>query len=290
MRRNEENLLVLAGGEPARWVTGPVAVLDVIRAAAQEIEEYRRVVVAATPSVAVAAFAAGNVIHLLAELLENATSFSPPSTPVRVMARRGVDGLTVTVYDEGIGMPADKLAEANQRLARPSALTSKLVGTMGLLVVARLAQRHQIQIRLTSTPGGGTAAAVVLPEHILDPMPPSDQLSDGRGPSQRRPFVRGLDPGVVGLPGQRAGASGTPALQPAPAHPSTGQAGDASSEDELTSAGLPRRGPGSVPTDGVNGSAEPAPPGPPDPDTVRARLSSLAKGLAAARREPTRPS
>jgi hypothetical protein len=206
------------------------------------------------------------------------------------MARRGVDGLTVTVYDEGIGMPADKLAEANQRLARPSALTSKLVGTMGLLVVARLAQRHQIQIRLTSTPGGGTAAAVVLPEHILDPMPPSDQLSDGRWPSQSRPAVRGLDPALA-LPGQRAGASGTPALQPAPAQPSTGQAdGDATREDMLTSAGLPRRGLGSQPPDGVNGSAEALPPGPPDPDTVRARLSSLAKGMAAANRQsPSRP-
>lgn len=293
MRRNEENLLVLAGGEPARWVTGPVAVIDVIRAAAQEIEEYKRIVVAATPSVAVAAFAAGNVIHLLAELLENATSYSPPSTPVRVMARRGVDGLTITVYDEGIGMPADKLSEANQRLARPSALTSKLVGTMGLLVVARLAQRHQIQIRLTSSPGGGTAAAVVLPEHILDPMPPADQASDGRWMGQPG-TVRGHDPALVGASAQRAGSPPAPALHPVPVPRSlTAPADDddAPHEDVLTSAGLPRRGLGSAPPEGVNGSADAPPPGPPDPDTVRARLSSLAKGMAAANRHmPIRPS
>jgi len=121
-------------------------------------------------------------------------------------------------------------------------------------------------------------------------MPPSDQLSDGRWPSQPRPLVRGLDPALAALPGQSAGVSGTPALQPAPARLSTGQVDDASHEDELTSAGLPRRGHGSVPPDGVNGSADPAPPGPPDPDTVRARLSSLAKGLAAARRSSNRPS
>src|SRR6185436_12319552 len=128
MRRNEENLLVLAGAEPARWVTTPVPVVDVIRAAAQEIEEYRRVSVTESPPMAIAAHVAGSIIHLLAELLENATSYSPPTTTVRVSARRSIDGLTITVYDEGIGMPPVKLAEANHRLARPSGLTSTLVG------------------------------------------------------------------------------------------------------------------------------------------------------------------
>src|SRR5262245_11087056 len=97
MRRNEENLLVLAGAEPARWVTTPVPVVDVIRAAAQEIEEYRRVTVTESPSMAISAHVAGSIIHLLAELLENATSYSPPTTTVRVSARRSIDGLTITV-------------------------------------------------------------------------------------------------------------------------------------------------------------------------------------------------
>src|SRR4029079_11259031 len=133
--------LVLAGGEPARWITRPVAIVDLVRASAQEIEEYRRVEAGGVPDHAISANAAGDVIHLLAELLENATSYSPPSTVVRVDARRTVEGLVIRVRDKGIGMPPDRLDEANHRLEHPSALTSTLVGTMGLLVVARLAQR-----------------------------------------------------------------------------------------------------------------------------------------------------
>ena len=105
MRRNEENLLVLAGGEPGRWITRPVAIVDLVRAAAQEIEEYRRVEVGEVPDHAIGANVAGDVIHLLAELLENATSYSPPSTMVRVAARRTVEGLVIRVRDNGIGMP-----------------------------------------------------------------------------------------------------------------------------------------------------------------------------------------
>lgn len=281
MRRNEENLLVLAGGEPARWVTGPVAAIDVIRAAAQEIEEYKRIVVATTPPIAVAAFAAGNVIHLLAELLENATSFSAPSTPVRVVARRSLDGLTIAVYDEGIGLPDDRLAEANQRLAQPSALTSTLVGTMGLLVVARLAQRHQMRVRLTSSPGSGTAATVVLPDHILDPLPATDKLHTGRW----------LDPSPAGA--GRGGALPAPSSvsPPEPALRSLPEPADtAAAAAVITAAGLPRRGPGATaPED--DDAEDRRPPGPPDPEAARARLSSLAKGLAAANRQPSdRPS
>ncbi|HET8658992.1 MAG TPA: nitrate- and nitrite sensing domain-containing protein, partial [Micromonosporaceae bacterium] len=102
MRRNEENLLVLAGGEPGRRFTAPVSLRRVIRAAAREIEDYQRVDAFDIPPVAISAQAARDVIHLLAELLENATSFSPPHTPVRVSARSTVEGLTITVYDEGI--------------------------------------------------------------------------------------------------------------------------------------------------------------------------------------------
>ena len=109
MRRNEENLLVLAGGEPGRWITRPVALHDLLRAAAQEIEEYRRVEVAEAPAVAVASNVAGDAIHLLAELLENATSFSPPDSRVRVEAARTVDGLAIAVVRPGhrhAGRPA----------------------------------------------------------------------------------------------------------------------------------------------------------------------------------------
>jgi K+-sensing histidine kinase KdpD len=131
MRRNEENLLVLAGGEPARWITRPVTIADMIRAAAQEIEDYRRVDVLDTPDLAIVARIAGDIIHLLAELLDNATSFSAPDTRVTVTGRLTAGGLVVIVQDGGIGMPPARLAEANDRLSHPSALTSTLVGTMG---------------------------------------------------------------------------------------------------------------------------------------------------------------
>jgi hypothetical protein len=126
--------------------------------------------------VAVAARFAGDTIHLLAELLENAASFSPPDTPVRVETHHSARGLVITVADRGIGMPPEVLADANNRLANPTGLNSSLVGTMGLHVVARLANRHGIVVRLGSAPGLGTNATVVLPDPLLTaPLP--DALS-----------------------------------------------------------------------------------------------------------------
>jgi signal transduction histidine kinase len=181
MRRNEENLLVLAGGEPARWITRPAALVDLLRAAAQEIEEYSRVEIATeTPPVAISASVAGDAIHLLAELMENATTFSPPAAPVVVHARRDQHGLTIEIHDSGIGMPPDKVAEANDRLRHPAQLTSRLVGTMGLLVVARLAVRHGLTVRLDSRPARGTTAVVALPERLLTSASVSDSPSGAR--------------------------------------------------------------------------------------------------------------
>ncbi|HET8681383.1 MAG TPA: ATP-binding protein, partial [Micromonosporaceae bacterium] len=206
--------------------------------------------------------AARDVIHLLAELLENATSFSPPHTPVRVSARSTVEGLTITVYDEGIGMPASKVVEANQRLSQPAALTSALVGTMGLLVVGRLAQRHGLLVELHSTPGGGTAATVTVPGHLLGPAPADDarrrELAQvGVGPVSAAPV------GVV---------RPTVEFQPAAAPVPVGLA---------TSAALPRRDPARVPD--PEHTVEFPHAGALDPERVRARLSSLASGMAAAR-------
>ncbi|GAA4697783.1 sensor histidine kinase [Phytohabitans rumicis] len=239
MRRNEENLLVLAGGDPGRRFVEAVSVRDVIRLAAAEIEEPARIEAVATPLVAVAAHVVGDVVHLLAELLENATSFSPPTTLVRVAARQAVDHVTLTIFDEGIGLTADNLAEANDRIAHPSALTSALVGTMGLLVVGRLAERHGVQVRLTSVAGGGTAATVTLPERMLAPLPPPPRTA------------RSIS---------RSWSAALPRRTPTPALPSG------------PVAGRP-----------IHGT--------PDPDEVRARLSSLASGIAAGRRSgpPTTP-
>jgi signal transduction histidine kinase len=165
LRRNGENLLVLAGGEPGRPVTGAFALTAVVNAAASEIEEFQRVEATVT-DVAIAGPVVGDIVHLLAELLENAAMFSPPPTPVRVDARRTVDGAVVRVHDSGIGVAPNRLAEINARLAQPTMLTSAAAGTMGLYVVAHLAARHGIQVQLHST-GNGTVAQVVLPRSVI---------------------------------------------------------------------------------------------------------------------------
>jgi signal transduction histidine kinase len=311
MRRNEENLLVLAGGEPGRWITRPVAVTDLIRAAAQETEEYRRVEIVEAPEVAVTASVAGDAIHLLAELLENATSFSPPSTTVRVSARRAGAGLLITVTDGGIGMAARNLAEANERLAHPSALTSTLVGTMGLLVVARLAQRHGIDVRLASVPAGGTTATVSLPDRLVTPFTEDDHLQPSRwlrDAEQRHlppaaaaatslPPLVGHEPGDTHVPAPRRPAESSPVptatTEPPPTRvPSAEYPVVAfTTTDQRTAAGLPRRpADAPVPAGGApDDRAEPLPHPTPDPETVRARLSSLASGLAAAHARPEAP-
>jgi signal transduction histidine kinase len=302
MRRNEENLLVLAGGEPGRRFLAPVAVIDTLTASVGEVEEHARIEVAEAPPVAVVAHAVGDVIHLLAELLENATTFSPPDTTVRVTARRTVSDLYITVYDQGIGMPPEKLAEANQRLARPSALTSSLVGTMGLLVIARLALRHGIQVQLSSTPGGGTAATVILPERLLAATPTADELRWGRLPGRE---MGQADEGQSTLSRPYASAprpDGWPEPSPAPrpatppehASPARSAAAVPSAHAGFTAAGLPRRVAGAVARPATaaatpnraTAAGHPPAAGPPDPDAARARLSSLASGIAAARGGP----
>ena len=273
MRRNEENLLVLAGGEPGRRFTAPVPLRRVIRAAAREIEDYQRVDAFDIPAMAISSQAARDVIHLLAELLENATSFSPPHTPVRVSARSIVEGLTITVYDEGIGMPASKAAEANQRLSQPSALTSALVGTMGLLVVGRLAQRHGLQVQLHSTPGGGTAATVTVPEHLLGPAVADD--------SRKRELAQ------VGV--AQAGAAQVGVVRPTVEfQPAAAELQPAATPVPVrlgASAALPRRDPAPVPD--PEHTVEFPHAGALDPERVRARLASLASGMAAARAHVT---
>ncbi|MEH0936944.1 sensor histidine kinase [Micromonospora psammae] len=165
MRRNGENLLVLAGGEPGRPYEGAYLVADVVRAAAAEIEEYPRVEID-VPEVGVQGAAVGSLVHLLAELLENATVYSPPHTPVQVDGRRTVDGLTVRVHDQGIGIGEARLRAINERLRFPATLSSAAAGSMGLHVVAHLAARHGVRVQLHHT-GAGTVAQVAVPESLL---------------------------------------------------------------------------------------------------------------------------
>ncbi|WMD04113.1 nitrate- and nitrite sensing domain-containing protein [Streptomyces sp. FXY-T5] len=179
MRRHSENLLVLAGTEHVQHAAGPVPLVDVVRAAVSEIERYERVRIAALPPHAhIAGFAADDLSHLLAELMENATSFSPPDLPVEISGWLLENGeVMLSVQDEGIGMTEERLERLNSRLAdfdpeAPYDQEGEDGLGLGLYVVARLAQRHGVRVQLREQKQGGVAAVVVLPRTLLAAAPP----------------------------------------------------------------------------------------------------------------------
>jgi len=168
MRRNSDSALVLTGHEtPRRW-TEPVTLVDVLRAAVSEIEQYDRVILNVQPGVSVSGSAAADAVHLLTELLENATTFSPETTQVTVSAHtaRG-GGALISITDGGIGMPEKQLRQLNRHLARPPLTDVAVAGHMGLFAVAHLAARHGINVALGLPPGGGTNAEVHLPAALI---------------------------------------------------------------------------------------------------------------------------
>ncbi|WP_314218826.1 sensor histidine kinase [Streptomyces zaehneri] len=178
MRRHSENLLVLAGTEHVQQHAGPIPLVDVVRAAVSEIERYERVRISALPPHAhVAGFAADDLSHLLAELMENATSFSPPDLPVEVSGWLLENGeVMLSVQDEGIGMAEDRMSRLNARLAEfdpetPYDQEGEEGLGLGLYVVARLAHRHGARVRLREQKQGGVAAVVVLPTALLAAAP-----------------------------------------------------------------------------------------------------------------------
>ncbi|WP_308049228.1 nitrate- and nitrite sensing domain-containing protein [Streptomyces sp. TRM72054] len=193
MRRHSENLLVLAGTEHVQQHAGPVPMVDVVRAAVSEIERYERVRITALPPHAhIAGFAADDLSHLLAELLENATSFSPPDVPVEVSGWLLENGeVMLSVQDEGIGMTSDRMTRLNARLAdfdpeSPYDQEGEDGLGLGLYVVARLAHRHRVRVQLREQKQGGIAAVVVLPQPLLAeatpaavPSPTPASLSEG---------------------------------------------------------------------------------------------------------------
>ncbi|MFI9274920.1 nitrate- and nitrite sensing domain-containing protein [Kitasatospora sp. NPDC052896] len=171
MRRNGENLLVLAGEDPGRQWTRPAPLVDVLRAAASEVEQYERIELTTIPPTEVAGRVVNDLVHLLAELLENATSFSDPQTRVRLTGHALPDGrVLVEIHDTGIGLNPDDLTEINERLANPPTVDVSVSRRMGLFVVGRLSQRHGIRIQLRAGDHGGTTALVILPAD-LSPVP-----------------------------------------------------------------------------------------------------------------------
>ena len=174
MRRNGENLLVLAGADLRQRSGEPVPIVDVLRAAVSEIEDYQRVAMYALPRSMVSGLVVKDVIHLVAELLDNATAYSNPESQVTLGARAAQDaGLAVEISDAGPGIPHTRLAAINRRLAAPQAVDVAASRQMGLFVVGRLANRRGLQVFLTGHEGPGITATVILPSHLISAESPA---------------------------------------------------------------------------------------------------------------------
>ncbi|MGW7530034.1 nitrate- and nitrite sensing domain-containing protein [Streptomyces sp. NPDC054783] len=207
MRRHAEGLVILSGAAPSRQWRRPVQLMDVVRAAVAEVEDYERVEVRRLPRVAVTGPAVADLTHLAAELLENATVFSPPHTAVQVLGERVANGFTLEIHDRGLGMTAEALLDANLRLAETPEFELSDTDRLGLFVVSRLAQRQNIRVSLQPSPYGGTTAVVFIPDALL-----SDDVPDTNGLGFRLDRKRPAK--EVGQAGRGAGRFVAPAQLP----------------------------------------------------------------------------
>ncbi|MEU7954157.1 nitrate- and nitrite sensing domain-containing protein [Micromonospora chalcea] len=167
MRRNAENLIVLSGSTPGRAWRRNVPMVDVVRGAVAEVEDYTRVTVRPLGEVSLTGRAVGDVIHLLAELIENGLSFSPPQTTVEVRGQLVANGFAIEIEDRGLGMSPDELAAANARIVDRSELNLADAARLGLFVVSRLTERHGVKVQLKESAYGGTTAVVLIPRELI---------------------------------------------------------------------------------------------------------------------------
>jgi signal transduction histidine kinase len=214
MRRNDENLLVLAGADSTRVQREPASLVDVLRAAQSEVEHYTRIEFGVVDrDIEIAAHAVNDLVHLVAELFDNATSFSPPDSIVTVEARRVGDRCVLYVEDQGLGLSAEQLAEINERLATPPLVDVTVSRMMGLVVVSRLAARHGVKVELRRRAEGGTVADVTLPASVLVPRAIGDAPPGGgaRQPEQLSRAGFGAPLALEGGPSSDRAAPQSPA-------------------------------------------------------------------------------
>ncbi|TDC85805.1 sensor histidine kinase [Micromonospora sp. KC606] len=276
MRRNAENLIVLSGSTPGRAWRKNVPMIDAVRGAVQEVEDYRRVDVLHIGSVRLAGRSVSDVIHLLAELIENALSFSPPHTRVTVKGQLVGSGYVIEIEDRGLGMSQEDLAAANAQINSQKEFNLANVSQLGLFVVSSLSQRHGIRVQLKESPYGGTTAVVLIPAELVSEVPDNELAAASRA-GRRAPAAAGRGDGDT-----QAGTSAKPASAisladpPAPARQRSGRAWkDLSSSVE------------SEPTSTVTGARPPTAAAAPSPDAsftpgglpMRVRQASLAQQL-----------
>ncbi|MEU8775625.1 nitrate- and nitrite sensing domain-containing protein [Streptomyces sp. NPDC048606] len=279
MRRHAEGLVILSGAAPSRQWRKPVQLMDVVRAAVAEVEDYERIEVRRLARIGIEGPAVADVTHLVAELLENATVFSPPHTAVQVHGERVANGFTLEIHDRGLGMNPEALLDANLRLAETPDFELSDTDRLGLFVVSRLARRHGIKVVLQPSPYGGTTAVVFLPADLLTEAPDTngtglrlDTIKSakhlkgapaGKKPERRPatapggPSARSLPTGVLNGPVELEGPVGLLGLEGLDTLDDTGTAGHgtggiagltgvggrppmASLDDETPPGGIPR--------------------------------------------------
>ena len=192
MRRHAEGLIILSGAPPGRSWSAPVKLIDVMRGAVAEVEDYARVTVSTQSRAALSGSAVTDVIHLLAELIENATTLSPPFTQVRVGGETVAKGFAIEIEDRGLGMTPQKLQELNERLANPQDINPANTEQLGLFVVGQLARRHGINVMLRPSPYGGTTAVALIPLALLVEEGPAAITAGGRVPAAGTAGVGGF--------------------------------------------------------------------------------------------------
>ncbi|MCC5475296.1 sensor histidine kinase [Streptomyces barringtoniae] len=277
MRRHAESLIILSGSAPGRRWRRPVPVANVVASAVGEIEDYARVVVPPMPEIGVAADAVADVVHLVAELLENATVFSPPHTQVTLRTGRVGSGFVIEIDDRGLGLDAEARTHARATLTDPDAFDPTRHDRLGLYVVGRLAAHHGIEVSLGDSPYGGTTAVILLPEKVLaetgpaGPADPVEPVAAGRSgvrqtgePEDARPGTGAPEDRTLPGHGHTDGLAtvrelpprGRPAVGPGAGDlPSEGRSGVSAGVGELPSRRRPAVGPGAgdVPSGGPSG-------------------------------------
>ena len=198
MRRHAEGLIILSGAPPGRSWSAPVKLIDVMRGAVAEVEDYARVTVSTQARAALAGSAVTDVIHLLAELIENATTLSPPFTQVRVSGETVANGFAIEIEDRGLGMVPQRMQELNERLSVPPDINPANTEQLGLFVVGQLARRHGIRVVLRPSAYGGTTAIALVPSVLIVEDGPAAITSGSRIPA------------AAGTPGTGAPSNGTP--------------------------------------------------------------------------------
>jgi signal transduction histidine kinase len=298
MRRNAENLIVLSGSTPARTWRRSVPMLDVVRGALAEVEDYTRVTILPMGDVVLVGRAVGDVIHLLAELIENAVSFSPPYTDVQVTGQLVANGYVIEIEDRGLGMKPEDLAAANERIADPPEFRITGTARLGLYVVSQLAKRHDIQVRLKASPYGGTTVVVLLPQELVEVGAGPDPAEDEVPPALPRRTVAAVAErpaparNVRQLKVAAAPVTREPAVETREAEPvERPQEGEAPRKPEFTPGGLPLRVPQANLAPALREEGQAGPDDSEDdddersPEEIRAMMGSLQTGTRMGRSE-----